>query len=331
MKNPFRSLLLSVLACGAMAASSYSFVMLQDSEKDSLVRISPDGTVTTIAHGAGGVGLTIDHAGNYVVAARLALLRVTRAGVVTMIAKAPQGAKWVAVVADGSGGLVVADGEQPVLWRVDEKGHVAEFARYPHHDPRSGGTYKIGLAAEPSGDYLLLRDGPCAPALYRITAAGVVSPVQVSGAIWPASDPAPPVVCGTARLPYTRMQEERVAITGGHMVSDGAGGYLFYDNLFTRNVFKLSATGVITPFYYEPGLHSGDAGKDYADSFFSTRGSLARNPETGEIFITHPRPNRSTAQDEAIWRVAAGGAATRAMQIPGRLHKHEDMIIDVGK
>lgn len=55
-----------------------SFVVLRSSEKYSLVRVSADGKlVTTIAHGAPGVGLAKDTAGNYVIAAATKLLIAT--------------------------------------------------------------------------------------------------------------------------------------------------------------------------------------------------------------------------------------------------------------
>jgi hypothetical protein len=80
------------LFASSAVAGSVSFVVLQDLDQDSLVRISADGKqATTIANGAAGVGLTVDRGGNYIVAARSALLRVTPTGVVTTLAFAPGG------------------------------------------------------------------------------------------------------------------------------------------------------------------------------------------------------------------------------------------------
>ena len=71
------------------AAADHTFVVLNRSEQNSLVRVAPDGGfIATIANGAGGVGITKDSSGDYIVAAVHSLLRVTSTGNVTAIAKA---------------------------------------------------------------------------------------------------------------------------------------------------------------------------------------------------------------------------------------------------
>ena len=165
-----------VLFASTAFAGSVSYVVLQNLDEDSLVRVSADGKhATTIANGAAGVGLTVDRGGNYIVAARSALLRVTRAGVVTTIATAPNGSEWVAVAEHAGGGLVVADGILHVIWRVSDDGRtVDKFAEYPGSLPRGGSG--IGLLRDDSGDFLLLGLGDDNTAhLYLISPAGVVS------------------------------------------------------------------------------------------------------------------------------------------------------------
>src|SRR5947209_1218528 len=97
-----------------------SYVVLQDSDHDSLIRLSVDGKkVSTIANGAGGVGLAVDAGGNYIVGAKSALLKVTPAGVVSTIANAPGDSEWTAAAVDDSNGsYIVVDGNQPILWRI---------------------------------------------------------------------------------------------------------------------------------------------------------------------------------------------------------------------
>jgi hypothetical protein len=231
-------------------------------DEDSLVRVSADGkTATTIANGAAGVGLTVDRAGNYIVAARSALLRVTRAGVVTTIATAPNGSEWVAVAEHPGGGLVVADGILHVIWRVSDDGRtVDKFAEYPGSLPRGGSG--IGLLRDDSGDFLLLRIGDDNTAhLYLISPAGEVSQIPLTGAVRPSAHFFLPTKDGLT------------AVSGGPIVPDGSGAFLFLDDEHTRNIFRLTRSGVVTKF----------AHLDRVSGHFPF--GLARNPETGEIVV----------------------------------------------
>lgn len=252
---------LLLLSAAPIATGSVSYVVVQDSDQDSLIRISGDGkSVTTIASGAAGVSLAVDRAGNYVVAARSALLRVTRSGVVTTIATAPEGAEWITVAADLQGNLIVADALQPVLWRVSEDGHsVVRFVEYPEALPP--GLSEIGLVIDESGDYLLLRIGDdSTPHFYRVTPAGSVSRIPLRGAV------------STTTRRFRPVPGVVNAVAGGTLIPDGAGIYLFLDKGCARNVFRLSTTGMVSRFanFSDESCH---------------QGGLARNPETGEIVI----------------------------------------------
>jgi hypothetical protein len=107
------------------AHAPLAYVVLQDDDKDSLVGISADGTVfSTIAESAGGVALTTDNDGNYIVVGKSRLLRVTPSGNVSTIATAPSGVQWKAAAAEADGSFLVADAQQPVVWRVMPDGSV---------------------------------------------------------------------------------------------------------------------------------------------------------------------------------------------------------------
>ena len=171
-----------VLAWNGIAAST-SYVVLRDSAENSLVRVSADGkSITTIANGAGGVGLAIDPDGNYAVAAKSALLRVTLAGVVTTIARAPEDSLWVSVAVDRAGNLFVGDSKQPVVWRISPLGNVvAKLGRPGIRDVAV--NQMAPLAVDPSGDCVLLiqefrLDGPT---LYRMSHDGSVIVTAVKG------------------------------------------------------------------------------------------------------------------------------------------------------
>ncbi|MFN0106704.1 MAG: hypothetical protein ACKV2U_31995 [Bryobacteraceae bacterium] len=235
--------LLFFLAAAPPVGASPSYVVLQDLDEDSLIRVSADGkSVTTIASGAAGVGLARDRKGDYVVAARSALLRVTRSGVVTTIAKAPPGSEWVAVVADAEGNLIVADDTQHAVWRVAEDGNsILMIARHPGY-LRKQLWGAIGLAVEKSGDYLLLREGDKRTLeFYRVTPAGAVSKIPLSGA--------------TLRF-------------GGAMLPDEAGNYLFAS--CSPAIFRITPKGVISELIR-------------LDDTYRYLSALARNPETGEF------------------------------------------------
>jgi hypothetical protein len=205
-------------AAAATPAGSVSYVALQDSDKNSLVRISFDTrTATTIANNAAGVDLALDADGNYVVAAKSALLRVTPAGKVAVIAKAPPGAEWLSVAVAPDGNIFAADGMRPALWRVSADGEsVIEFASWNgvHH----GGGRPVNVRIDGAGDCLVLIDGVnhrigAVVELWRISRAGVVTQVPVEGPrVWnPAS-----------------------------MVPDGSGGWLFVAREILGGVYRLS-------------------------------------------------------------------------------------------
>ncbi|WP_321476296.1 hypothetical protein [uncultured Paludibaculum sp.] len=283
------------LSIATLSGGSVNYVVLQESDRDSLIRVSADGkTVSTIAHGAGGVDLTVDRAGNYVVAAKTALLRVTRAGEVSTIAKAPPGAEWESVIADRSGSLIVADGRKPILWRVSEDGQsVAKWVEFPRTQVHPGFNH-TGLASDGSDGYLLLgytsnwafgnKDPKTKiPLFHQITANGEVTRIPVSGV----------TVTSSRRL-----------------IPDGSGSYLFLnvypDDRKDRKVFHLSASGTVSEFA-DPGEQG------------CCMTGLVRNPGTGDVIITIV--NR-------LLRVSADGATTSELCRYPKISFPEAIIVE---
>ncbi len=168
------------------ATAAASYVVLQDSQQASLVRISRDGkTVTKIAGNAAGLGLAIDHSGNYLVAARSAILRVTPAGSVTRLAAAPAGADWTALALDAQGNIIIGDGKRPVIWRVYADGEtVSQAATF--NAVTCDAEREIALTVGASGDYFVLVHAVNYSVVgfvrfFRISPSGNVTEIPVTG------------------------------------------------------------------------------------------------------------------------------------------------------
>ena len=168
-------------------AASVSYVLLQDSDENSLIRISADGkTIRTIASAAAGVGLAADYSGDYIIAARSKLLRVKRTGNVTTVAPAPEGTTWTAIALDANGNIIAADGKKPILWRISPDGQTVVRAA-TFRDLTYTAERPIALIIHPSGDYIVLLPGidhrlARPPArMIRISTSGAATEVPLAG------------------------------------------------------------------------------------------------------------------------------------------------------
>jgi sugar lactone lactonase YvrE len=174
--------LLALLACLASACASvesYSFVILNRSSSNSLVRYDAHGQfVATIANGAGGVSFAKDRNGNYIVAAVGSLLRVTPAGTVTTIAKAPARSQWIYVLQEPEGSFLVADNVRHAIWRVSDDGQTTiQLLDYPAPSPNV--MENASIAPDRQGSYLLLEENGGAR-LFRFTPTGTITPIQLN-------------------------------------------------------------------------------------------------------------------------------------------------------
>jgi hypothetical protein len=216
---PLERICCVLLAALPATATAGSFVVLNRSAENSLVRVSSDGhLISIIAAKAGGYGLTKDSAGDYIIAAVSSLLRVTRLGSVSVIAKAPLGSQWMYVVQDHEGVFVVADNQQHAIWRISADGQsVAKLANYSVSPPQ---MEDVSIVFDESGDYLVMTEKVHGAYFWRITPSGQVTPVPLRGANIKA---------------------------GGFIIDANDGSYLIGSNT-DHAVFRLSQAGDVTKF-----------------------------------------------------------------------------------
>ena len=205
------------LAAGSPPGGGYSYVVLNHSSFYSLVRIGADGKyISTIANGFEGHSMTKDGGGDYIVAAVSELLRITRTGSVTPIARAPSGSQWIAVLQERDGAFIVTDNVQHALWRVSEDGHsMVTIAHYPiPNEHERDGT---SLALDMQGNYMMLDYNHPVTRFFKITPAGAVTEVPLSKSF----------------------------LGAGALLSDGPGNYLAKEGRGDA-IIRIAATGEVT-------------------------------------------------------------------------------------
>ena len=261
-------------------------MVLQDSDQNSLVRVSVDGkSVTTIASGVPGVALAIDAAGNYIVVSESMLSRVTPAGVVTPLAKAPEGSKWASVAVDPSGTILVADRLRPVVWRISPDGKSLREVGLPNADHSNMGAIpglrRASVLAGRDGDCMLLIEGwdhaiGSVARFYRIGQDGAVAEIPLRGV--------------RTRNPNA-------------LVPDGSGNYLFVNEDLggapnTMSLMRLTMDGAVTKFTDVP--------------FGGGQVRMTRDSQTGDIIVSQQFPGR-------LLSVRADGSATETLVGGSRL------------
>ena len=259
------ALLLLLRSTSALAAS---YVVLQDSDENSLVRVSMDGkSVTTIARGIRGIALAIDAHGDYIVASKSVLWRVTPRGEVTEIVKAPDNSTWASVAVDHAGNLLVADGAQPALWRISPDGKTLRKILFGGATFAPGNIRRASVFAGPGDDLTLLiqsnRWSVAGPQLFTISPDDAVREIPVVG---------DPVVYPTS------------------LISDGSADFLFVGeypetayNGTQVPVMRLTRDGRLSRFTSIP------AG--------SGQIRMIRNAETGELVVCETYPGRLLVVD----------------------------------
>ncbi len=207
-----------------LLAGDVSYVVLNRSEVNSLVRVSEDGkSITTIANGAGGHGLAVDGNGDYIVAAISRLLRVRRSGTVETVATTPSGSNWGSVAIDPQGDFILTDNVQHAVWRVSSENRSAvKIVSYPVTRPIN--REASGIVPDGAGGYLLIEENNAATELFRISPTGEIGAILLRG----------------DKIPR-----------GCHIISDGSGGYLV--GSMNTLLFRLSAAGEAKGFAQVPG------------------------------------------------------------------------------
>jgi len=277
----YRVVVATALAVAPIPAASFSYVVLQHSQRDSLIRVSADGKdMTTIATGIDGSGLALDADGNYIVVTRSKVLRVTPSGIVSTIVEAPGNAVWAAVALDTSGNIIIADGRAPDIWRVSADGtSLLKVATFP------GLTYPVdravALSLDAAGEYMVLVTGNDSrlPGLevsmqfFLIQPDGKVNEVALRG-------------------PVTRHPTGILRLADGSLLftnraGDGAG------------VYRLSRDGDVAPFAHLPD------GCDISGE------GMGLDPATGDAILAVPLCRR-------ILRITANGSVLSINTDPGR-------------
>jgi len=252
MKLILRMLLpLAALAFGASAGAA-SYVVLQKSSENSLVRMSADRkSVTTIARGISGFALAIDAAGNYIVASESSISRVTPGGAVTHIADAPRGSEWADVAVSPDGTILAADALRPAVWRISPDGASMKELTYPHETVLPPGANRFAsLSVEADGGFVLLIGDFTVARFYRFAPGGEVKEIPLHGPR--TGEPSALMPDGSGN--YLFANEE----PNGPSVSDG------------RSLLRLTANGAVSKL---ADVH--------VYGFFG----MVRDPETGNIVV----------------------------------------------
>ena len=143
--------------------------------------IPSNGPATTISNPYGASGFTRDSVGNFIVANAGVLVKVTPQGNATVIANAPALVGWVDVTLDGNGNYVLTDNGTHKIFRVSASTFgITPVATYPTTADELEDSY---VRVDASGNYIVVSDNGPAVRVFRITPAGVVSEIHLSGVI----------------------------------------------------------------------------------------------------------------------------------------------------
>jgi len=184
-----RLFLLTTLLASALPLSAAStYVVLNAS--GTVVRVPGDGSaVTQTINGSGGAGVAIDSSGNYIIATGGAsLISLTQAGGATTLATSP-GGTLADVTIDSSGNYIVVDVSKHQLLKVTGAAPhtVSVIATYPivNNPVCNTATTPTCEAAvvriDAAGNYILIEDNGGSVHLFRITPAGALSTVSITG------------------------------------------------------------------------------------------------------------------------------------------------------
>ncbi len=193
---------------------------------------------------SGANDFAVDAAGNFILASGN-LVKVTQAGVSTVIAAQPEGSQFISVAVDSSGNYIVADDGLHRIVKVNPAGVISRIANYPTADD-SESPEDVFVRIDGSGNYVVAEDSGSAVNIHRITTAGNVTNVTVSG-----RDP--------------------VGISG--LALDGNGNYLISD--FVNRVID-----VITP------AGAGSLLFANGNETLAFPSGMYRDPSSGNILLT---------------------------------------------
>jgi len=253
-------------APGSLAVDASGNIYVADSGNNTIRKITPDGTVTTLAGVAGQTG-SADGPGN---TARFA---------------GPGG-----IVSDSVGNLYIADTYNNAIRKLTPDGTVTTLAGSPGE---TGSVDGFGASAQFKGPARITWN-PITRALYvtdnnsqvrRITAHGVVT--TLTGA---------PAESGTADGPAT---SARFSFTNG--IAIGAGGNLYVADMDNGTIRQITRDGVVSTFAGTPGK-GGNADGTGAAAQFGGVGTIAAD-RSGTLYVAE-------FYNDTIRKVTSAGVVT---------------------
>ena len=176
--------LVHVLVCLAAVVGNTSF-----SHAEIVGVLNRDGSMALVPTGGGapasipnsfqGLGLSMDHSGNYIIATGSFLERVTPGGVSTLIATISTG-QLVAVDMDASGNYIVADNVQDRVLRINPAGTtITTVAAFPVSSPSEGQDDWVRV--DKNGNYIVTDDSGLVGRIYVMTPGGSVTNLTLNG------------------------------------------------------------------------------------------------------------------------------------------------------
>jgi uncharacterized protein (TIGR03437 family) len=186
-----------------------------------------------------------DAAGNFIIATGNGLAKVSQAGVSTSIATAPELSRWVSVAVDSTGNYIVVDDEQHQLVKVTPAGGVSTIASYLNFVIEGDSEEDAIVRIDATGNYILVHDNGETDRILRITPAGSISEISLSGTV-----------------------PDRV---GGFTIT-GGGNYIVVD-FESAQVFQITPGGASTSLVANP------------HTFFDSPEGVFYDPATGKILL----------------------------------------------
>ena len=105
---------------------------------------------------------------------------MTPGGAVITWRPTPSTAQWVSLAPDGLGNVVLADNKAHAVWRVNLQTNAPTLiGNYPVGSPSE--LEDVGIAVDPSGNYLILNDNNSTLSMFSMTPTGTATAVTLTG------------------------------------------------------------------------------------------------------------------------------------------------------
>ena len=136
-------------------------------------------TCPSIICTSGAYDFAADASGNFIVADINNLVKVTQAGASSVIAAAPNGSQFISVAVDSQGNYIVADNSQHRIVKVTQGGVITPISNYPISNVDE--LEDVSVRIDGAGNYIVADDNGSYVSVHRITPAGTVTNLTVTG------------------------------------------------------------------------------------------------------------------------------------------------------